>query len=226
MKRIVVPAEFKAAGDKPGQFSGYASIFGNVDLGRDLIVKDNPFREIVTNAAGQVKVLFQHDAGHGMTGSGGQPIGLATVEQNSKGLKFEGALVMEDPFVQRVHAHMKAGSLDGMSIGYDILPGGAKINESGIRELSALKLWEISPVTFGMNPKASITDVKSVETAREIEDLLRDAVGLSRSEAKKFAGAILKTLAGQREAGGDAEEAAVAQRILALLDGVATLQSA
>src|SRR3990167_181047 len=158
VKHFLVPAQFKAMGDE-GKFSGYASIFENVDLGGDVIRK-GAFKEFVTNDAGQVKVLFQHDSGGMFSGiSGGLPIGLATVEQNTKGLKFEGKLVMDDPFVHRVHAHMKAGTLDGMSIGYDTLPGGAKILESGIRELTAIKLWEISAVTFGMNPKARIDAV-------------------------------------------------------------------
>lgn len=173
MKHLICPAEFKADGDK-GQFSGYASIFGNVDLGGDVVTKD-AFKEIVANEAGQVKVLFQHDS-MGRTPSGGLPIGLATVEQNAKGLKFSGSLVMDDPFVQRVHTHMKAGTLSGMSIGFDVLPGGARLLESGVRELSGLKLWEISPVTFGMNPKAGIMAVKGggVMTLREYEEHLSE----------------------------------------------------
>lgn len=202
MKRLIFPAEIKASGNA-GSFSGYASIFENVDLGGDVIRKQ-AFKEIVANADGQVKVLFQHDTGGGWgsTGSGGLPIGLASVEQNAKGLKFEGTLVMDDPFVQRVHAHMKAGTLDGMSIGYDILPGGAKILESGIRELTALKLWEISAVTFGMNPKAHIADVKSIpefETIREAEAWIRDEFSLSNEKAKQFVACFRKALMGARD---------------------------
>jgi HK97 family phage prohead protease len=188
-KRMIVPTEFKAEGDK-GNFSGYASIFENVDLGGD-VIRRGAFKEFVTNSDGMVKVLFSHDSGgmFEMTAAGGLPIGLARVEQNSKGLKFDGQLVMSDPFCQRVHELLKAGTLDGMSIGYDVMAGGASTLESGYRELTALKLWEISPVIWGMNPKASIDTVKSIpqfDTVRQCEAWLRDELDLTHTEAKEF----------------------------------------
>lgn len=218
---MVVPMEVKSVGET-GQFSGYASIFGNVDLGGDVISKDSPFKEMVTDDEGKVLVLFQHDSGGFLPGAaGGLPIGKATVEQNSKGLKFDGQLVMDDPFVQRVHKHLVAKTLRGMSIGYDILPGGAKLLDSGVRELNALKLWEISAVTFGMNPKAGVDRVKQVArctSVRELEGMLREAAGLSKTQAAKFAGEIWKTLQGQREA--DESEGAVIQRMTDFLRSI------
>lgn len=208
---------------QPGTFSGYASIFKNVDLGGDVITP-GAFKEIIANKDGMVKMLYNHDSGgmFGGSGSGGLPIGLARVEQNTKGLKFSGELVMEDPFVsQRVYPHLKAGSLDGMSIGYDILPGGARMLESGARELNALRLWEISPVVWGMNPKAHVADVKSVRNLREVEDLLRDAVGLSRTQAKRHAAAIWETVRGQREAG--EADSLTAQELLGHIRGLELL---
>lgn len=208
MKHMFVPMEIKSV-NEAGRFAGYASIFGNVDLGGDVITKDEPFKEMVTNADGKVLTLFQHDSGGGWgsTGAGGLPIGLSDVKQNSTGLKFDGQLVMEDPFVQRVHTHMKAKTLTGMSIGYDVLPGGAKILESGIRELNALKLWEISVVTFGMNPKARIDTVKAaqqVTNIREFEDFLRDVGGFSKAQAKQLASGGWKAMPDQRDVDGDA----------------------
>jgi HK97 family phage prohead protease len=203
MKKMLVPMEIKAV-DDAGKFSGYASIFGNVDLGGDVISKDQPFKEVVTNPAGKVITLFSHDSGgmFTMTAAGGLPIGLANVEQNSKGLKFDGELVMDDPFVQRVHTHMKAGTLTGMSIGYDVLPGGSRMMESGVRELTALKLWEISPVIWGMNPKAGIDTVKSMpafDTIREAEAYVRDEWGLTRDAAKEFVVRFRKSLMTARD---------------------------
>jgi HK97 family phage prohead protease len=210
MKKMHVPMQIKEAGDT-GLFSGYASIFGNVDLGGDVISKDEPFKEIQTNDEGKVVVLFSHDSGNGWgsTASGGMPIGKATVEQNSKGLKFDGQLVMEDPFCQRVLSHMKAKTLTGMSIGYDVLPGGYEILNSGIRQLNALKLWEISPVIWGMNPKASIDTVKvaaQLTNIREFEEFLREA-GFSKAQAVAIASGGWPTLQSRRESGeaGDAK---------------------
>lgn len=228
LKRMFVPMdEVKADESAKGVITGYASIFGNVDLGGDVISKDSPFKEFAKTPDGKVLTLFQHDAS-GWSVSGGLPIGLSDVEQNQKGLKFRTELVMDDPFVQRVYTHMKAGTLRGMSIGYDILPGGAKFLESGVRELNALKLWEISVVTFGMNPKASVDTVKSavqkVRSVRELEDLLRDAASLSKTQATHHAGAIWKTLSGQREAGTD-EVSDTMRRLTEHLDSIIGGQS-
>lgn len=204
MKKMIVPMEIKAV-DDAGQFSGYASIFGNVDLGGDIISKDEPFKEIVTNPDGKVITLFSHDSGglFSATAAGGIPIGLADVSQNSKGLKFDAQLVMEDPFVRdRVHPAMKRKTLTGMSIGYDVLPGGSRTLESGMRELTALKLWEISPVIWGMNPKAGIDVVKSIpsfNTVRECEAWLRDEFNLTRDGAKDFVVRFKKALLNARD---------------------------
>ena len=79
-----------------------------------------------------------------------------------------------------------------MSIGYDILPGGSELASSGVRRLKALKLWEISTVTFGMNGLARVEDVKAannIDTIREFEEFLRDVGGFSHKQAKRIASA-------------------------------------
>lgn len=190
IKYLHAPTEFKALGDT-GAFEGYASIFGNVDLGGDVIER-GAFKEFVKNTDGKVVVLWQHRAD--------SPLGVATVTQDDKGLHFAGDLVLEDPQARKIHAHMKAGSVRGMSIGYDILAGGAEIMKSGVRALKALKLWEISVVTFGMNPLAGVDGVKSVETIRDLENLLRDAGGFSREQAKAIAAGGFRALNDARDA--------------------------
>jgi HK97 family phage prohead protease len=189
-ERLVVPATFKAAG-AAGEFTGYASIFGNVDLGGD-IVERGAFKEIVKNDAGNVVVLWQHNTR--------QPLGVASVKEDDKGLAFDGSLVMEDPLARSAYAHMKAGSVCGMSIGYDVLPGGADMTEGGVRKLKSLKLWEISVVTFGMNPLAGIDAVKEITTIRELEGALRDgSLLLNAREAKAVASVAWPALCKARD---------------------------
>lgn len=215
MKQLYVPMEIKSVSDT-GTFKGYASIFENVDLGLD-VVRKGAFEEIQRTPDGKVLTLFQHDSS-GRTASGGLPIALSDVEQNSKGLKFEGQLIMEDPFVQRVFVHMKKKTLNGMSIGFDILAGGAKYLENGVRELTKLKLWEISVVTFGMNPKARVEAVKrasQIATIREFEDFLRDEGGFSNSQAKLLASGGFKAFQSARDESGDVK---VAQQLSELVD--------
>jgi HK97 family phage prohead protease len=196
---LPIDLEVKAFGDS-GSFEGYASIFGNVDLGGDVIER-GAFKEIVKGRDGRVKILNQHN--------NRDPIGTAEVKQDDKGLYFKGQLILEAASARSAYALMKGGALDGMSIGYDVLEGGAKILESGIRQLKRLKLWEISPVTFGMNPLAGIETVKSagaICTIREFEDFLRDA-GFSKAQAVGIAAGGWKAIQNQRDSGEDAADA-------------------
>lgn len=188
MRQIIeCPMELKALGDT-GSFSGYASIFGNVDQGGDVMERGS-FKEFHKTRDGKVLILYQH--------STRDPIGKADVTQDDKGLHFDGQLVMEDAIARKCYVGMKAGTIDAMSFGFDVLPGGATITEAGIRKVSAVKLWEISPVTFGMNELARIEAVKSLpqfETIRECESWLRDEVGLTNSAAKEFVARFKKAL--------------------------------
>jgi HK97 family phage prohead protease len=181
--------------DDSGSFEGYAAIFNNVDNGMD-VIQPGAFKEIVTTRDGMVRVLHYHRPA--------EPIGKAEVKEDDKGLRFKGQLILDDPLGKRVHSHMKAGILDGMSIGYDVLPGGADILASGVRALKALKLWEISVVTFGMNPLALVEGVKAEQICniRDYEDFLRDVGGFSKTHAKALASGGWKALQGQREAAG------------------------
>ena len=197
-KALDAPMECKVIGDT-GSFSGYAAVFGNLDMGGD-IVERGAFKEFVTTRDNQMRVLYMHDSRN--------PIGKAMVKEDSKGLAFDGTLVLEDALARKAYAYMKAGILDGMSIGFDVLEGGGAVDASGIRRLTKLKLWEISPVVFGMNPLAQIEAVKAalqITNIREFEDFLREAGGFSRAQAKMLASGGWSRLDGQREVDSEAE---------------------
>lgn len=183
---LVCPFEIKEL-SKEGTFSGWGSIFGNVDLGADKIVGPKPFKEVEYTKDKKVRVLYQHNTE--------QPVGKSPIEQNEKGLYLpEGELVMEMPMAAATYAGMKSGLLDGLSIGYDVLKNGSKWIEGdnpadSHRELTKLKLWEVSVVTFGMNPKARIDRVKGsngIKTKREFEEFLRES-GFTAEQAKSIA---------------------------------------
>lgn len=199
--------EEKAFDGERGTFEGYAAMFGNVDLGGDVIER-GAFKEFQKNSEGRVVVCNQHNRR--------DPIGTAEVTQDDKGLRFKGALVLDVPSARSVYALMRAKAVEGMSIGYDVLEGGGKILESGIRQLKALKLWEISPVTFGMNPLAGVLDVKGLQdmlgagklpSLKEFEAHLREA-GFSKTQAAAIAGKGLAPLL-RSESGSNGVAAAV-----------------
>lgn len=189
LKRLDAPAEFKFSGDA-GEFTGYASIFGNLDAGGDVVLP-NAFRESVKTRDGKTLVLFQHRSD--------SPIGKADVKQDQRGLHVRGELMLDDPTARKAYGLMRGGLLDGMSIGYDVLPGGEAF-KNGRRELSALKLFEISVVTFGMNDLARVETVKSANACtdiRELRDLLRSQLSMNERIAKKAAGALWPIINGR-----------------------------
>lgn len=203
MKTRDFEMQFKAKGSD-GTFEGYASVFDNVDDGYD-VIEQGAFKEFARTKDNKVLVLFQHRMS--------EPIGKAEVSQDSKGLAVSGQLVLDDPIAARAYTHMKAGTIDAMSIGYDVLPGGAEYTNAGVRRLKALKLWEVSVVTFGMNELARIDSVKAaaqITTIREFEDFLRDAGGYSSAKAKLLASGGFKALQQARDETGE-EKAAVQQ---------------
>jgi len=182
---------------KVGKFSGYGSIFGNMDGGGDMIEK-GAFKETLAQWEAKGKyppMLLQHG---GFFGSVDDmlPIGKWTsMEENAKGLKVEGELyALSTERGTYIYEGLKAGTLDGLSIGYRVKAqrNGTKPEEPR-RTLTAVELVELSVVTFPMNDKARISAVKAIEglqSLSECEDYLRDACGFSRSQAVAFVSRI------------------------------------
>ena len=178
--------------DKEGKFAGYASIFGNKDLGNDIVEKGAFTSSLRKKGPKQIKMLFMHKTD--------EPIGVfEKMEEDERGLRVEGKLALGTQRGKEVYELMKMGAIDGLSIGYKVDAKGYNYDDDGKkRRLKNVDLMEISAVTFPMNPKARIRKVKGAETTiRDWEDILRD-VGLSRSESKMGAKALTKALT-QRE---------------------------
>jgi HK97 family phage prohead protease len=177
-----------------GTFEGYGSVFNNTDLGND-VIKEGAFTKTLRKKGPKgVKLLYQHKAD--------EPIGvLDEIMEDRKGLRVQGRLAMNTQKGKEVYELMKMGAIDGLSIGYRVAPKGAHYDEKGKRRmLKEVDLMEISAVTFPMNPRAKIMGVKGEgkHNIREWEEFLREAGGLSRSESKVIAGAVMK-LWDQRE---------------------------
>lgn len=215
--------EVKFASDKSGVFSGYGAVTGNVDAGGDVIEK-GAFKRTLREWEDKGKfppMLLQH--GGGMFGGAADdllPVGKWTkMEENSKGLKVEGELfALGTPRGQYIYEGMKAGALDGMSIGYRVrkegVVHGTKPGDPR-RTIKDLDLVELSIVTFPMNDKARIGAVKSIKTIREFEDFLRDAGGFSHAAAKAIAAGGFKASEPRDEDGADL--AAIIRRNIATL---------
>ena len=66
-----------------GSFSGYASLFGRVDLGRDVVERGAFSRSLAERGAAGVRMLFQHDPN--------QPIGAMARTMSSSAAIFRPA---------------------------------------------------------------------------------------------------------------------------------------
>lgn len=188
MQRINAPFEIKSAKDD-GTFTGYAAVFGNIDLGFD-VIDPGAFKSAKTTADGKLRTALYHDLK--------QLAGKATFQQDARGLYVECQLCLDVSYVSDAYQLMKAGILDGLSVGFDILPDGSDYEErSGkfVRVIKAAELWEFSIVPFGMNPLATVESVKSI---REFEAQMR-GLGYSQSQAKAIAAGGYKSLASRRD---------------------------
>ena len=185
--------EIKAVSDD-GLFSGYASVFDNVDSYGD-IVRKGAFVESIGEweAKGKMPpILWNHDPS--------DPIGVYTkMQEDDKGLFVEGRLLIDDvPRAKQTHALMKAGVIDGLSIGYRVKEYLYNVDEE-VTDLIKLSLREVSIVTFPANPETRIEAVKSrldageLPTLSEFEKFLREA-GFSKSQATAIAGHGLRKL--------------------------------
>lgn len=135
-----------------GTFEGYASLFNRQDMGRDVVAPGAFAESLARRGARSIKMLFQHDAN--------QPIGVwDTIREDARGLYVTGRLIPEVTKAREVLAMMRAGAIDGLSIGFRALAG-KRDRGSGVRRLARVDLWEISVVTFPMLPGACVTAVK------------------------------------------------------------------
>jgi len=202
LKKLVFESEIKAESSK-GVFTGYGSIFGNEDQGNDIMQKGAFTKSLVNRPVSKVKMLYQHKTD--------EPIGVFTdMYEDSKGLFVKGQLAMGTQKGREAYELLKMGALDGMSIGFRADPEkqGYNENKRGVRTLKEVDLMEISLVTFPMNESALIETVKgNAKNIREWEKILREAGGLSRTEAKIGAKALSESLS-QRDAGDDNKQLA------------------
>jgi HK97 family phage prohead protease len=192
-KHLRVAAEIKATAE--GVIEGYGSVFGNVDSYGDIVVAGAFAQTLKGDRA--PAMLWQHNPD--------EPIGVWTeVREDKRGLVVKGQLALGTQRGREALELIKMGALSGLSIGYSTVKSSFD-EQSGIRSLLELDLWEVSPVTFPANEAARITSAKSAEgikTIRDFENFLREQ-GFSRGAAAAIALHGFKATQGEPAAGSD-----------------------
>lgn len=196
-----------------GTFSGYASVFNEVDLGNDCIAPKAFTKSLIKRDACDIRMLFQHNPD--------EPIGVwEEVTQTQHGLKVKGRITQSVSRGAEVLELMRAGAIDGLSIGFKTVRA-KQDKQNNVRRILEADLWEISIVTFPMQQSARVDCVKSnyktntlnKPTIREFERWLVREAGLSRADAKTVITKGYSHLAGRREAAGNSND--LAKRIRA-----------
>lgn len=207
-----IPIEVKAVGED-GVFEGFASTFGDKDLGGDIVERGAFAPSIKQRGPRGIKMLADHDPT--------KRIGVwEEMIEDGKGLFVRGRLLLEKTIAKEAYVDLKAGVLNSMSIG-GITRSESSDGRRRARIIKEFDLWEVSLVTFPMNPAALVTAVKSWDemTIREIEDALESGTlpRLSSRAAKALLSGGFKAMKSARDAGGQTDEvAALMDRFKAL----------
>jgi HK97 family phage prohead protease len=132
-----------------GTFRGFASVYGNTDLGDDVVVP-GAFTKTLQDGGRQRPLLWQHR----------DPVGTVVLTDGPGGLVADGTLTMAVRQAREAHALMLDGAVKGLSIGFQTIK---ERFVGAVRELHELKLHEVSLVTFPMNLAATVTSVKQAQ---------------------------------------------------------------
>lgn len=241
LQEVVGRFELKRVGADDHTFAGYASVFGVRDWYGDEVVR-GAFEDTLKNhkAAGTWPTLMVN---HGslLGGADDVPIGIWTdMREDQLGLWGEGKLA-PTPRGQEIYQLLKMEhegkprpAMDGLSIGFIPVEWSNRTKpEEPRRSLKKVDLLETSIVNWPANGKSRITQIKAASaTDREIEKVLLDRLGWSRSQVRALMRGGLTGLRGMQDAdpelddamqdAGEEQLAAALQRLNATLRGAST----
>jgi HK97 family phage prohead protease len=133
--------------DEAGSFSGYASVFGQIDDGGDIVMPGAFGKSLARRGRERTRLLFQHDPK--------EPVGIwETIVEDGFGLWVKGRLIPGVPRADALQRLIESRAIDGLSIGFRTVKA---TRAAGVRKLWQIDLWEISIVTFPMLDGARIT---------------------------------------------------------------------
>jgi len=149
---MLAPATRNATIAADGAVEGYASLFGEVDAARDMVLPGAFAASLRVRGVRRIPMLFQHDPS--------EPVGVwLELREDWRGLYARGRLIPEVARARELLALIRAGAIDGLSIGFRTVK--SRIDpRTRIRRLEAIDLWEISLVTFPLLAGARVRALK------------------------------------------------------------------
>ena len=138
--------------------TGYFAAFDNIDSDSDVILPgafDRTIRERGPGGKNRIMHLWQHDPW--------RPIGKPSVlQEDGHGLYFE-TYLPETTLGNDTLKLYEAGIINEHSIGFQIVQANQATRDGQeITEITEVRLWEGSSVTWGANPDTPATGIKSL----------------------------------------------------------------
>jgi HK97 family phage prohead protease len=193
--------KFKTDGLAEGEFTGYASVFGNKDSYGDVVLAGafaNTLAEWERKGI-PIPLLWGHNTSDPDFNLGE----ILTAEEDERGLKVHGKLDMESPKSAQTYRLLKSGRVNQMSFAYAVVDGAyvqpegeGKTWRDAYYELRELDLYEISIVPIGANQDTEILAVKSVvgslasKAGRSLSAKNEDAIRGALSQAEEIVTAL------------------------------------
>jgi HK97 family phage prohead protease len=183
MDFAVSPFELKAL-DEAGHIEGLAAGVGDMDSGGDTILPGAFARTLAARGDRPLPMLRQHDQG--------RSIGVWTeLKEVPDGLYAKGRITLATRDGAEAYALARDGALPGISIGY--VARNPRFDTKGARTLPEIDLHEASLVSVPMHPRSRVASIKSIGSAGDIAELLRER-GVSGRQAKAAAGFAWKAI--------------------------------
>lgn len=218
LKTLAPALELKELNQETGVIKGYGSVFGVVDSHSE-IVDAGAFAQSLAEhkrRGTRPKMFWQH--------SMSEPLGSWTsAVEDGRGLLVEGKINLEVARGREALALLKNGDIDGLSIGYWPREFEPDAKRPSVMRLKRVDLVEVSIVSIGSNPAATISEAKSaifdaiatsedwarlktilaggeLPTARELERGLKVALDLTDTQAVRAASVLMRRSQGDLEA--------------------------
>lgn len=176
IKHKNLPALVVETDEKLGIVTEIVAVFGNIDDGDD-IIHPGAFKKTILENFHRIRVLDQHKT-DSVLRVVGKPLSLREIGKNELpkalkdrypdavgGLEAKTQYLIDTPEGLGVFKRIDKGAVTERSFGYDIVQADvSKVVVEGktkvVTNLRELRLWEISPVIWGMNPATMTVDVK------------------------------------------------------------------
>lgn len=200
MKTKSLPFQIKAAGTddglEEGQFTAYASVFGNVDSYGDIVDKGaftDTLKEWEAKDA-PIPLLWGHDI-FDMFNNIGE---VLEAKEDDHGLLVKGQFDLDNPNGRQGYKLAKTKRVTDLSFAFDVVDSEEEVkDEQRFNHLKSLKLYEVSMVPFGANDQTEFVGVKAALRSmarRKGEAVGDDEPEDSKSEVKSLSDDQLKQL--------------------------------